>query len=146
MDVWELIARERIRDTVAAYNHAGDRGRIDDLAATFTEDGVLEVVGRDPAAGRAAIVAMLSRSVERGSDLTTAGRPHFVRHFVTNLRFEEVTPERARTSAYFLVVTPAGPDHWGRYRDVHVPVGDEWQIAHRMVRVDAKAEGSHLEL
>lgn len=146
MENWELVARERIRDTVAAYTYAGDGGRVEELAATFTEGGVLEVVGRRPAVGREAIVAMLSRSVEDGSGTTTAGRPHFIRHFVTNLRFDELTPQQARTSAYFVVLTRAGPDHWGRYRDVHVPVGDEWRIVHRVVRVDAKAEGSRLEL
>ena len=45
MTLDELIARECVRDTYARYNHAGDRGRIEELAACFTVDGILEVKG-----------------------------------------------------------------------------------------------------
>jgi hypothetical protein len=139
MDIRELVARERIRDTYAAYTHSGDRGRIEDLAEAFTEDGVLHIAGREPAAGRAAIVAMLSGVVAGGTSLRPEeGRPAYVRHFVANLRFDEITPEQARTSAYFLVVNDGGPDHWGRYRDVLVPAGDRWLISERFVRVDER--------
>jgi hypothetical protein len=131
MEFWELVARERIRDTMAAYTHNGDRGRVAEMAATFCEDGILDIVGQEPLRGREAIVSLLSGAVERGSG---AG---FVRHFVTNLRFDELTPERARTSSYFLVMTADGPDHWGRYRDELVPSGDRWLFTRRTVRVDA---------
>ena len=142
METWELIAREQVRNAIAAYTHAGDRGRLPELAAVFTEDGVLEVKGREPARGRAAIVESLSGAVQRGQQPAGNGKPGFVRHFVANVHFESVTPTEIRTAAYFLVVTGDGPDHWGRYRDVHVPVGEGWQIAHRYVRVDAKAPQS----
>ena len=59
-ELWELQAREQIRDTIGAYHENGDRFRLEDLAACFTEDGVLEVKGRSPAVGRAAIVEMLT--------------------------------------------------------------------------------------
>ena len=35
MTVEELLAREQIRDTIALYNHAGDRGRLEELADCF---------------------------------------------------------------------------------------------------------------
>ncbi len=35
MEMWELIARERIRDTLARYNWSGDAGRIEDLTQAF---------------------------------------------------------------------------------------------------------------
>jgi hypothetical protein len=132
----ELQAREAIRDTVAAYTHAGDGYRLDDLASLFTDDGVLEVRGREPAKGRAAIVASLTAP--------PAPPGHFVRHFVANIRFEELTPEQARIASYFAVLTPAGLDHWGRYRDELVPVGVRWLFRHRRVTVDAAAPGSAL--
>jgi hypothetical protein len=139
MDDWERVARERIRDTYAAYTHSGDRGRIEDLAETFTEDGVLHIADREPAAGRAAIIAVLSNVVADGANLRPeAGRPRYVRHFVANIRFDEITPEQARTSAYFLVVTDDGPDHWGRYRDTLVPAEDRWLLSERFVRVDER--------
>jgi hypothetical protein len=34
-DLWELAAREAIRDLVAAYNDAGDRAQLEVLAQTF---------------------------------------------------------------------------------------------------------------
>ena len=32
----ELAIREAVRDTIARYTHAGDRGRLEELAAQFT--------------------------------------------------------------------------------------------------------------
>src|SRR5262245_2536883 len=59
MDLAALVAREAIRDIVARYAHAADRGRFDDVAALFAEDGVLELPdGRRPV-GPAAIGAFL---------------------------------------------------------------------------------------
>jgi hypothetical protein len=60
MTLDELVARERVRDTYARYNHSGDRGRLDDLAACFTEDGTLEFKGRFTAQGRSAIAVTLA--------------------------------------------------------------------------------------
>ena len=57
MEIWELLIREQIRDTIARYNWAGDAGRIDDLADTFCADGVLEIRGFEPLRGRPEIVA-----------------------------------------------------------------------------------------
>ena len=59
-----------------------------------------------------------------------------MRHNVTNLRFQEVSPTQAKVASYFTVVTELGLDHYGRYRDELVPVGDEWLISHRFVSTD----------
>jgi ketosteroid isomerase-like protein len=144
MQSWELTAREGIRDTVAAYADAGDRLRLEELAALFTEDGVLEVKGRRSAQGRGEIVAMLGgRAQSRANpQAETEKRSFFVRHFVTNLRFVTLEPDRAETTAYFLVLTPEGPDHWGRYRDVLVRRDDRWLFEHRLAAVDAGVSGS----
>jgi hypothetical protein len=139
MDLSELVARERVRDTIATYAHSGDRMRLDDLAGCFTEDGVLEVKGRSTAAGRQEIIEMLSPAPVDDSSNAPAAR--FVRHFVTNLRFDVVGPARIQTSAYFVVFTQDGPDHWGRYRDALVEVGERWLFSHRFVSVDAVRPG-----
>jgi ketosteroid isomerase-like protein len=139
VDAWELAAREQVRDTVAAYTHAGDRSRLEALAACFTSDGVLEVKGMPQARGRSEIIAMLSSAIS-----TSEPARGFVRHFIANLHFQAVTRERIETAAYFAVFTAHGPDHWGRYRDVFVPVGEQWLLAHRRVTVDARARGSYL--
>ena len=45
MELWELVARESCRDTLAQYTHAGDRYRLEEFAAAFCEDGILEIRG-----------------------------------------------------------------------------------------------------
>jgi hypothetical protein len=60
VEMWELVAREQIRDTLARYNWSGDAGRLDGLAETFCADAVLEVRGVGPLRGRSEIIAFLS--------------------------------------------------------------------------------------
>jgi hypothetical protein len=139
MELWELVARELIRDTLARYNWSGDSLRLDELAQSFCEDGELELRGNDPVRGRAAIVGLLGGVV---SEPTTAGVKRIVRHNLTNIRFTEVGPGQARVSSYFTVFTEIGLDHYGRYRDVFVPVGDDWLIKHRFVSTDWSAPHS----
>jgi SnoaL-like domain len=154
MEMWELMARESCRDTLAQYTHAGDRARMDEYAAAFCEDGVLEIRGLEPAQGRAAIVARVggatASAARRAADeakqstgtdaapgqASSGGPRRIVRHNVTNVRFESVTPTEAVVASYFTVFTEIGLDHMGRYRDRLVPVGDRWLIAHRFVSTD----------
>jgi hypothetical protein len=154
MDHSELVARELIRDTLATYNWSGDAYRLDELAATFCEDGELEIRGEEPHRGRAEIIAFLGRSEDgtagddaerraaRLAEAAASGVRRIVRHNVTNVRFLEVTPDHARVSSYFTVVTEIGLDHYGRYRDLFVPVGDRWLIRHRFVSTDWRSPDS----
>ncbi|GAA4663393.1 nuclear transport factor 2 family protein [Gordonia humi] len=137
MEHWELVAREGVRNVYAEYNHAGDRFRIDDLAACFAADGVLEIKGGARATGREAIVEMLTGARSDDSDWTPQ-----IRHYVASLVFATVTQDRIASSAYFQVLTQRGLDHWGRYRDVVVRDGDRWVFAHRLVAVDAAVDGA----
>lgn len=143
MDLPELLAREGIRDTVARYAHAGDGGKLTELAECFAPDGTLEIKGRSTATGRDAIVAMLGAASAEPPP-TSPGAKFFQRHIVADLVFDSITPQRIGTRAYFVVFGPDGADHWGRYRDVFVPVGDRWLLAHRLVAVDTTAPGSFL--
>jgi hypothetical protein len=139
--MWELFAREQIRDTLARYNWSGDAGRLDDLAETFCPDGVLEVRGLAPLRGRAEIEAFLG-GVPGMAAAAGGGAKAVVRHNVANLHFTGLTPERAHVSSYFTVLTRIGLDHFGRYRDVLVPEGGCWLIAHRTVSTDWAAPNS----
>src|SRR5437588_11122601 len=99
MEMWELVAREQIRDTLARYNWSGDAGRLDGLAETFCTDGVLEIRGLAPLRGRAEIVSFLggvTGNVARNVD----AKP-IVRHHVANVLFTGVTPDRAEVAADF---------------------------------------------
>jgi hypothetical protein len=140
VEIWELAAREHIRDTLARYNWSGDAGRLDDLANTFCVDGVLEIRGFEPLHGRSQIVAFLGGVT--GNVALRADVKPIVRHNVANLIFNEVTRDRALVSGYFTVVTHVGLDHLGRYRDTLVPDGDTWRIKHRKVSTDWAAPNS----
>jgi hypothetical protein len=142
MELWELTARESCRDTLAQYTHAGDRYLLEEFAGAFCEDGILEVRGAAPLQGRAAIIDRFGGSSEAARVRQAAGtvdndRPRrVVRHNVTNIRFEAVSPTEATVASYFTVFTEIGLDHMGRYRDRLVPVRERWLIAHRFVSVD----------
>ena len=143
MEMWKLVAREQIRDTLARYNWSGDAGRIDDLAETFCADGVLEVRGLEPLRGRSEIAAFLGNVTSNVTgNVADAEVKPIVRHNVANVLFTELTPNQAHISSYFTVVTHIGLDHFGRYRDTLVPDGDTWLIKHRKVSTDWAAPNS----
>lgn len=138
MEIWELVARERIRDTLARYNWAGDAGDSGGLADTFCAEGVLEIRGMEPLRGRAAIASFLGRVDVAGQ----ADVKPVVRHNLTNVLFTGLTRDTAHVSSYFTVVTHVGLDHFGRYRDTLVADGDSWLIKHRKVSTDWAAPNS----
>ncbi|HEY6473209.1 MAG TPA: nuclear transport factor 2 family protein [Acidimicrobiales bacterium] len=149
MELWELIARECCRDTLAQYSHAGDRYQLEEFAGAFTEDGLLEIRGQEPLRGRAAIIERFggASAATTAQDVAAKAREEgstrrIVRHTVSNIRFEAVTPAEVTVASYFTVFTHVGLDHMGRYRDRLVPVGDRWLIAHRFVSIDWRAADS----
>jgi hypothetical protein len=142
MDLWELAARDRIRDTLARYSWSGDSLRLDEFAHAFCEDGELQLRGRDPVRGRAAIVEFLSGVATPDTDATGSGGTRLVRHNVTNIRFLEINPQHARVASYFTVFTEVGLDHHGRYRDTFVPADEQWLIRHRFISTDWAAPES----
>src|SRR5262245_50585230 len=99
MELWELSARERIRDSLARYSWSGDALRVHELVLAFCDDGVLEVRGEAPVEGRDAIAAFIG-GVGATADARSTG-PRIVRHNVTNIRFLALTPEEARVESYF---------------------------------------------
>jgi hypothetical protein len=136
---------EAIRHTMAAYNIAGDRLRLDDLADAFADDGVLEIpTGR--LEGRAAIVRGLGgggepADPERGS----RRRPSFVRHNLTTSLLELTGADMAAGRTYFIVFTDVGPDHMGCYVDKLRKVAGRWLFEHRRVLIDWMSEDSLFE-
>ena len=133
---WELEAREAIRDLVARYNAQGDAGHIEAMLELFCEDACLEVEGRIHR-GRGAIGTLFS-SAAAG---TRAGPTRFLQHLTATHQIDLRDRGSAVGRSYFLVLTEAGLDHWGRYLDEYVLDGDGWQFAKRVVRVDGMAPG-----
>jgi hypothetical protein len=141
VELWELVAREHVRDTLARYNHAVDWGRSSDVAACFTEDGVLDVGsygGRWDGPDR--IAAELDAVAQRLA--LTGGSVGPVRHHVSSMLIRFPTQQLATVRSYFLVVTSIGPDHWGRYVDRLRPVETGWCFTERRVQIDGHAHGS----
>ncbi|MBX3314336.1 MAG: nuclear transport factor 2 family protein [Actinobacteria bacterium] len=142
MELWELEAREAIRDLVAAYTWAGDRGRSAELVDLFAIDGVLDAGTHGGAwEGRDRIRAELDAVAERV--VAAGGSPGPVRHHVSNVRIRLIDHDEAEVLSYFAVLTTIGLDHWGRYRDRVVRDDDgAWRFAERSVRVDGHVPGS----
>ncbi len=146
MTLDELLAREAIRDTMAKYNVSGDRLKIDDFAACFTEDGIIQSE-RAPGdyifryEGREAIRAWQNRWLNREPGADTVHRASFVRHHLSTCKIELTSPETATARTYWSAWTDIGPDHAGVYLDDFRKVGDVWLIARRRVRKDWEADG-----
>jgi hypothetical protein len=132
MELWALVARERIRDLVAHYNLAGDRGWLDDMMQLFAADATLSIDGKDHV-GHDAIRAVFADA--------TGPHPELIRHHVATLQIDVPSPDHATSRCYFQVLTVNGLDHWGRYVDRNTSTGDQWLFAHRSVRVDGATPG-----
>ncbi len=132
MKKWELVARESIRDLIAHYNLAGDRGWIDDMVALFVPNATLTIDGHDHV-GLDAI-----RAVFTGA---TGPHPELIRHFTATLKIDVPAPDHATARCYFQVLTVRGLDHWGRYTDRFTCADERWRFAHRTVRVDGATPG-----
>lgn len=142
MDTWELNVRESVRQTLADYTAATDRFDLRGLAACFGPDGVLEFTGgAQPLTGPEAIATGLGVAMSKEPDPARPAPTH-VRHHVSSIRFGSVAKDRVEVSSYFAVHTDIGLDHWGRYRDVLVPLNGRWLFAHRRITVDAFAADS----
>lgn len=125
--------REAIRDLLARYTYAGDRGRVAELAACFAEDGTFEFPGAS-ARGPAEVAASLSGGA------AMPGRT-FVRHHITNPLID-LAGDTATARSYFAVWSNNGPDHSGTYNDRLVRTAQGWRFAHRQVRIDWQSPDS----
>lgn len=137
MESWELVIREAVRQTISDYVVAGDRRRLVDLAACFTEDGTMQIGQDDPIVGRTAIVETLDRV------LPSERVPTHAHHHIASTHFAGVSPDGVDAWSYFTVMTDVGADHWGRYRDRFVPAEGRWLLASRRITVDGYADGSY---
>jgi hypothetical protein len=141
VEQWELAAHESVRHTIASYTYAADNGRFDDVTQLFAPDGSLEVqgIGGALAEGRDAILQFF-RGV--GGDVTITAPVGRMQHHVASVRVDVVSPTEANATSYFTVMTGAGVDHWGRYKDRLAPDAEgRWLFVHRLVRTDGRTPG-----
>jgi 3-phenylpropionate/cinnamic acid dioxygenase small subunit len=147
MELWELVARESIRDLVARYNANGDAGRFDQMLAVFAEDAVMELVSeagevrRYEGVDQIATIftatkvtwdAVVESAAPAAPRARPAGRPrHHVRHFVATHQIDVEDEAHARGRSYFVVLMSHGVDHWGRYVDEYGVRDGRWLITVR---------------
>jgi ketosteroid isomerase-like protein len=153
MELWELMAREAVRDLVARYNAFGDSGRFDQMVEVFAPDAVMDmdgvvVHGRDNIRAAFADVgagfkadsgALVDPAPPPG--VQSKVRPH-LRHCTATTAIEVLSPTEARSRSYYFVLTAKGLDHWGRYVDEFREIDGRWYITHRRESIDACLEGS----
>lgn len=146
MELWELVARESIRDLVARYNANGDAGRFEQMLALFADDAVMELVSTGGEVRRfegvGEIATVFTRTKAAWDDAaagTQAG--HHIRHFVATHQIDLVDTTHATGRSYYAVIMSHGLDHWGRYIDDYVERDGRWRIAHRRALSDGKTSG-----
>ncbi len=144
MEIWELVAREEIRECIAGYNAYGDSGRMTEMLDVFADDAVMEIEGV-AAVGREAITAVMKDAGRQfiayaKSVGTPRGRP-ILRHFTSTVTIRVESQTRASAGLYYFVLMHHGLDHWGRYEDDYRLVDGRWRISHRREWMDGAIDG-----
>lgn len=138
----ELVAREEIRALLIRYVQCADGGRTERMLALFAPDAVMEPTGDPACHGREEIRGYFERA---GRSIREHMTSPSLRHHLSSIDIEFTTEDEARTTAYFLAITDAGPDHWGRYRDTLRRGADGWQITHRLLQLEGRTPGGWLD-
>ena len=116
---------EGIRATIAAYTHALDDGRTDDIVATFCSDGAVEIPGMGTHVGHDALRAAFTKWKPR--------RPQ--RHLVVNTLVTDWSDHEANAISDVIFILQ-GESGWaiqvvGRYHDTLHHDDGTWRFHHR---------------
>jgi ketosteroid isomerase-like protein len=151
VELWEISARESIRDLTTRYNSNGDAGRFANVRELFLDDAVMDLEG-EVKTGLDEIMTIFTGTQSKLHDIPAAGAPGapiekaalpYVRHFTATHQIDLVDENNATGRLYFFVVTPIGPDHWGRYTDTYrTNAAGQWKFARRHVKVDGRSANS----
>ena len=116
---------EGVRAAIAAYTHALDDGRTDDVVATFCADGSCDIPGLGAHEGHDALRAAYAKVTPRAPQ----------RHLVLNTLVTDWSNGEA-TAVSDLVLLVLGAAGWttivvGRYHDTLHNDGGTWRFHHR---------------
>jgi hypothetical protein len=137
----EVISREEIRSLLIEYVRCADTGRTERMLEMFTEDAVMEATGDPVCRSRAEIADYFRRA---GESIRKHMESPSLRHHLSSIHIDLLSPTEARTTGYFLAITAIGPDHWGRYRDTLVKDG-RWRIRHRLLQLEGRTPDGWLD-
>jgi hypothetical protein len=143
MELWELMAREGIRDLVTRYNSNGDTGRLPQVFELFAPDATMEIVGDGGETrsyrGLEEIKTIFTGAIETFRDTAgQRGRPGYLRHCIATHQIDLVDQHRAKGRSYFFVIRANGLDHWGRYVDEYEEREGRWLFTHRKVTTEGR--------
>ncbi len=141
MELWQLEARESIRDLVARYNANGDSGRFDQVLELFAPDAVMEIDGR-PYRGHDEIRTIFTDAAD---SVQRWPHPVVMRHYTATLQIDVASPTEASSRCYYSVIMTHGLDHWGRYLDDYRNVDGAWRFVRRREFWDGSVPGSWAE-
>jgi ketosteroid isomerase-like protein len=118
---------EGVRATIAAYTHALDDGRVDDVVATYCPDGVFDMPEMGTFEGHEALRAAYEGWRPRGPQ----------RHLVVNTHVTDWSDDTA-TALSDVVFMAEGSSGWGvrfvsRYRDELRRTDGRWLFHRRTV-------------
>jgi hypothetical protein len=153
MELWELSARESIRDRIARWNSNGDAGRMADMVLVLAPDVEFQAAESEVLLGRDAVLAFLGGvKQDKKHDEESSGRPApaaartgrylppgkqpSIRHYTSTSTIDFESETRARVRTYYAVLSSFGLDHWGRYLDEFGVVDGEWLITSRTVTTE----------
>ncbi len=146
MELWELVARESIRDRIARWNSNGDAGRMAEMVKVLAPDVEFSIRDGEVMRGRDEVLQSLLgvRDGKASSDEAPAatgrylppGKRPSIRHFTSNPTIDFESDTRARVRTYYAVLSSFGLDHWGRYLDEFGVVDGEWLITRRTVTTE----------
>ncbi|KIY00990.1 uncharacterized protein Z520_03656 [Fonsecaea multimorphosa CBS 102226] len=127
------IARAVAKSEIEGLFHryavlATEAPSVEKMSTLFREDAVYRLPN-----GNAVAPAQLLQVLRGGS-------PAFIRHHITSIDIEFVSPSEARTQAFFFSITDMSSfDHWGLWKDIVIKGGDgKWLIADRTIVVQGQ--------
>jgi hypothetical protein len=138
VDLWELSAREQIRELLATHTYLQDSPRYADVLDLYDDDALLDVAGQPVRRVRDVLRAASADAATRRA----GGHRRTSWHHLSNVRIRLISRVAAESTASFVNIGDVGIDHWGRYRDELVGDGDRWRITTRHVRIDGRVDGS----
>ena len=146
MELWELVARESIRDLIARWNSNGDAGRMAEMVKVLAPDVEFSIREGEVMHGRDEVLQSLFGVRDSKAPSDTApratgrylppGKRPSLRHFTSNPHIVFESETRAQVRTYYQVLSTFGLDHWGRYLDEFGVVGGEWLITKRTVTTE----------
>ena len=118
MELWELVARESIRDCIARWNYNGDARHMDQMVLVLAPDVEFQAAESEVLHGREAVLGFLTGVRDGGDDASADARPApndgrylpagtnpSIRHFTSNPRITLESETRAQVLTYYSVLS-----------------------------------------